>query len=285
MPFFRSLVEMAMATSRGPIGSAGVGSVQDRVLRCVGEGAAPVVGDDDGVLDADAAVLGKVDARLDGDDVAGGERSSRTCAATRGPRGSRGRRRGRCRGGRRRPSRPPSMTLAAGRVDVRPPTPGRHRGARRRPGLGDDVEHPLLGRRRLADARPCGSCRSSSRRRWRRSRGPRGRPRRCAARPGGGGAWRRWGPRRRSSRTRCPRRRAGASRCRARGRTRPRSARRPAAARTRPSAASAMRAAASMRATSPASFTRRRPSTRPSVGTSSASGNQLGGVAALLRPR
>ena len=38
-------------------------------------GAAPVGGDDDGVLDADATVLGEVDARLDGDDVAGGERS------------------------------------------------------------------------------------------------------------------------------------------------------------------------------------------------------------------
>ena len=63
MPFFRSLVETVMH--------------EDRFLRCVGQRAAAVGGDDHGVLDADAAVLGKVDAGLDGHDVAGGERSSR----------------------------------------------------------------------------------------------------------------------------------------------------------------------------------------------------------------
>ena len=47
------------------------------VLGGEGEGPAPVVGDDHRVLDPDAAVLGKVDAGLDGHDVAGGERSVR----------------------------------------------------------------------------------------------------------------------------------------------------------------------------------------------------------------
>ena len=47
-------------------------------------GAAAVGGDDDGVLDADATVLGKVHAGLDGDHVAGRERSIGRPADTRG---------------------------------------------------------------------------------------------------------------------------------------------------------------------------------------------------------
>src|SRR6202050_2109901 len=59
MPFFRSLVETAMD-----------------VLREAGQGAGAVLGHDQGVLHADAAVPGNIDTGLDGDDEAGGEDSS-----------------------------------------------------------------------------------------------------------------------------------------------------------------------------------------------------------------
>src|ERR1700683_581869 len=59
MPFFRSLVETAMD-----------------VLREAGQGAGRVLGHDQGVLHADAAVPGDIDTGLDGDDEAGGEDSS-----------------------------------------------------------------------------------------------------------------------------------------------------------------------------------------------------------------
>src|SRR3984885_7089990 len=59
MPFFRSLVETAMD-----------------VLCESGQGACAVLGYDEGVLNADAAVPGNVHAGLDRDDEAGGEDSS-----------------------------------------------------------------------------------------------------------------------------------------------------------------------------------------------------------------
>src|SRR6202046_2792692 len=59
MPFLRSLVETAMD-----------------VLCELGQGASAVLGDDEGVLDADATVPGNVHTRLHGDDEAGGEDSS-----------------------------------------------------------------------------------------------------------------------------------------------------------------------------------------------------------------
>ena len=264
MPFFRSLVVMVMAMTRS--------------FGCVGEAAAAVGGDDDRVLDADAAVLGKVDARLDGDDVAGGERSSRTVGDTRGaswmsrptpwPVPWRNASPQPAVGDDRRGRR--ASTSGAGDAGARPRPP-------RPPGLSATTSSMrCLGRRRLADARPCGSCPSSSRRPGRRSRARPGRPSRDAAvGRAGGGAWPRSGPTAddRLEATVPLGARAGASRCRARGRTRPRSGRRAAGAGPRPGRASAMAAAASMRATSPASLTRRRASTRPSVATSSASGN------------
>src|SRR4029453_9727349 len=66
MPFFRSLVEMAMGSSGG-----------ERIGRLGGAGQdpAPVVGAHDRVLDPDPAVLGQVDAGLERHDVAGSERS------------------------------------------------------------------------------------------------------------------------------------------------------------------------------------------------------------------
>ena len=85
MPFFRSLVVMVGigAVLQGRVdavgrraGRAATARRSDRrQLGGVGERSATVGGDDDGVLDAHAAVLGEVDAGLDGDDVAGGERS------------------------------------------------------------------------------------------------------------------------------------------------------------------------------------------------------------------
>src|SRR5579872_3497369 len=59
MPFFRSLVETAMD-----------------VLRESGQCACAVLGDNQRVLDADPAVPGNIDTRLDGDDESGGENSS-----------------------------------------------------------------------------------------------------------------------------------------------------------------------------------------------------------------
>src|SRR5271157_5734486 len=59
MPFFRSLVETAMD-----------------VLCEAGQGAGAVLRHDEGVLDPDAAVPGKVDTGLDGDNEAGSEDSS-----------------------------------------------------------------------------------------------------------------------------------------------------------------------------------------------------------------
>src|SRR3974390_1057656 len=59
MPFFKSLVETAM-----------------NVLRESGESAGAGLGDPQGVLDADAAVPGNIDTRLDGDDESGCEDSS-----------------------------------------------------------------------------------------------------------------------------------------------------------------------------------------------------------------
>src|ERR1700743_3146595 len=59
IPFFRSLVETAMD-----------------VLCESGQGACAVLGDDEGVLDTDAAVPGNVDTGLNGHDEAGGEDSS-----------------------------------------------------------------------------------------------------------------------------------------------------------------------------------------------------------------
>src|ERR1700728_961235 len=58
MPFLRSLVETAM-----------------NVLREAGQCAGAVLGHDQGVLDADAAVAGNIDTRLDGDNESGGEDS------------------------------------------------------------------------------------------------------------------------------------------------------------------------------------------------------------------
>src|SRR5580700_8904408 len=59
MPFLRSLVETAM-----------------KILCEAGQGAGAVLGDDQSVLDTDAAVPGKVDTGLNGDDEAGSEDSS-----------------------------------------------------------------------------------------------------------------------------------------------------------------------------------------------------------------
>src|SRR5688572_13470984 len=64
IPRLRSLVETtAIAASSG----SDLGGTR--------QGAAPGFGDHDRVLDADPAVPGEVDARFDGDDVAGGEHS------------------------------------------------------------------------------------------------------------------------------------------------------------------------------------------------------------------
>src|SRR5215213_9248091 len=65
MPFFRSLVVIAMRVS-----------LRGRGLRGRGEDPAARAGDDHRVLDADASVLGEVHARLDGHDVAGLEGTS-----------------------------------------------------------------------------------------------------------------------------------------------------------------------------------------------------------------
>src|SRR3954453_978387 len=78
MPFFRSLVVIVgirgfLVQSRAR--AAAWGRLGGRVLGAVGEGAAPLGRDDDGVLHSDAAVGGKVDPRFDGDHVADGERS------------------------------------------------------------------------------------------------------------------------------------------------------------------------------------------------------------------
>src|SRR5580704_4257073 len=67
MPFFRSLVETAMD-----------------VLCESGQGACTVLGYDEGVLNADAAVPGNVDAGFDRDDEAGGEDSSAQLGHCRG---------------------------------------------------------------------------------------------------------------------------------------------------------------------------------------------------------
>src|SRR3954451_20131417 len=68
IPFFRSLVLTLIGLVPG--------SYDDQVLRGVGETTASFGGDDDGVFDPHAATPGEVHARLDGDDVAGFERSS-----------------------------------------------------------------------------------------------------------------------------------------------------------------------------------------------------------------
>src|SRR5262249_55282252 len=59
-------------SGRGGIGRGVLGS---RIFGSQGQRATAVLGDDDGVLDAHAAVFGEVDPGLHGDDVAGGERS------------------------------------------------------------------------------------------------------------------------------------------------------------------------------------------------------------------
>ena len=169
----------------------------------------------------------------------------------------------------------------------RPLTPGAHRGharglrarPRRRASrccVGDG----------LADARPCGSCRSSSRRPARRSRCTTRSPSRDRARADG-----RWwglapfGPgRRRSSRSELP----SAPEPPDLGVERERElrlGRASASSGDRASASSAIGAAASMRATSPSSFTSRSVLDQARRWrTSSASGNQSLGVAPLLRP-
>ena len=132
MPFFRSLVETVM----------GIVSRSRQVLRGDGEDGAAVGGDDDGVLDAHAAVLGQVHARLDGDDVAGGQGSQSTCDATRGASWI------------SRPTPWPvpwrkasaqpasSMTARQASSTALPSTPAAHRGHAGPLALGDDVEHP-----------------------------------------------------------------------------------------------------------------------------------------------
>ena len=236
MPFFRSLVEMA-AIARAP-------RVQDFGARV--QGAAPVGGDDDGVLDADAAVPGEVHAGLDGDDVAGGERSSRRSRATRGASWI---------------SRPtpwpvpctnaspqPAVVddVAARRVDVRARRrPAAHRGTPGRLALEHDVEHPALAsapgspthdRAGHVGAVAVDEAPKSMHHELARAR--------CGAIAGRWWGLAPFGPdaddRLEAGAVGAP---AGASRCRARARTPPRWARRPAGARRAASASSAMRAA------------------------------------------
>src|SRR5262249_31412190 len=66
MPFFRSLVETLTLLSLG-------GGSDDQVLGELGEGHGRVVGDHEGVLDADAADAGEVHAGLDGHHVTRGQ--------------------------------------------------------------------------------------------------------------------------------------------------------------------------------------------------------------------
>ena len=114
-----------------------------------GERTAPVVGDHDRVLDADATVFGEVDPGLDGDDVAGLRgRTSRLPTRPWGPRGSRG----------------PTPCPVPCSEGVAPPRLGRSPSDRpRRPpgaatpaadgstpgglGLGHDVDHAVAARR------------------------------------------------------------------------------------------------------------------------------------------
>src|SRR3954447_593181 len=70
MPLRRSLVLMLMPT-------CSVRSLDDQLFRGVGQRDRSRFGDDHRVLDADAAVLGEIDTRLDGDHVADGQRISR----------------------------------------------------------------------------------------------------------------------------------------------------------------------------------------------------------------
>src|SRR3954463_9703758 len=77
MPLRRSLVLMLMT-------ACSLLSLDDQLFRGVGQRDRSRFGDDHRVLDADAAVLREVDTRLDGDDVAGGQRISRGGADRRG---------------------------------------------------------------------------------------------------------------------------------------------------------------------------------------------------------
>src|SRR3954454_22040565 len=70
MPLRRSLVLMLMT-------ACSLLSLDDQLFRGVGQRDRSRLGDDHRVLDADAAVLGEIDTRLDGDDVPGGQRISR----------------------------------------------------------------------------------------------------------------------------------------------------------------------------------------------------------------
>src|SRR3954464_10503100 len=70
MPLRRSLVLMLMT-------ACSLLSLDDQLFRGVGQRDRSRLGHDHRVLDADAAVLGEIDTRLDGDDVAGGQRISR----------------------------------------------------------------------------------------------------------------------------------------------------------------------------------------------------------------
>ena len=144
MPFLKSLVVIGHGGFvRGPFGRGGLG------VRVSGRQPSAVTTTVSSI--ADAAVLGEVHARLDGDHVAGGERSSRTSGATRGASWM------------SRPTPWPvpwvkaspqpasSMTSRQAASTSLAATPARTAATPGGLRLDDDVEHPLLGRPR---ARP-----------------------------------------------------------------------------------------------------------------------------------
>ena len=159
--------------------------------------------------------------------------------------------------------------LATGTVDRRAVGAGAHRLASRPLALAHDVPHAAGIGTGIADAHGAGHVGAVA-----VDDAPEVDDDELAgSRPGGRsgvrGAWPRWVPTPRSGRSCCRSRRDGASRPRARARSHARWGVRARRGSIAPRASSAIEQAAWMRATSPGSFTRRRVSTRPWVGTSS----------------
>ena len=218
MPFLNWLVETCSATADDSRGARPPPAQPSRTTRSFVNGVStsgPSARHDDEILDPDAAEPGKVDARLDRDDVRLPRIASDALAHDAAARGRRCRRRGRGRAGGAR-SRPPSITpRAVASCTSRPCTPGRTAAsasscavparprtrARARPGAGPSRTcacSPSSSRRTRAPASTTTSspaCRSRSarmvvrqrrvrpaRRRSRRRTPPRRRPRASCAR-------------------------------------------------------------------------------------------------------
>ena len=260
-------------------GSNCSGSARLRSTSCLGNSvraSAPVVGDDDGVLDPHATDAGEVDAGLDGHDDA---RVQGTTGRLRDPRRLVDLEADAVAGAVRERVAPTGGLdhVATRAVDRRALDAGRDRVAARPAGSRARRPRAVAPRDRDRRRSRCGSCRSSTRRRRTRSRSRRARRARSRRSLGRACGFAPFGPDATIVSKLLPHApRSRIATLERAARTPARSGRRRASGSIAASASSAIAHAARMRATSPGSFTRRSASTRSSVGHELDAGERLG---------